>query len=153
MQQRRRSYLLPEVGAAPRDGPKLGGVEPVRGAREAEVELGKLCRGGRVRRERRHDVLRPAVELREVEHPEGGAGSEQRPEIRAAGEARGPLVPAHELDAAEAALPVRGESVERGWVAAVDGERGHGREAVREARGDEGVLLGDLLRVGARVDS
>jgi hypothetical protein len=42
-------------------------------------------------------------------------------------------VPAHELDAAEAVPPVRRHGVERGWVAAVDGERGHGGEAEREA--------------------
>jgi hypothetical protein len=38
-------------------------MEPVRGAREAEVELSERRGGGRMRRERRQDVLRPAVEL------------------------------------------------------------------------------------------
>jgi hypothetical protein len=54
----------------------------------------------------------------------GSSGAGARDPRRCRG--RAALVPAHELDAAE---------------------RGHGREAEREARGDEGVLLRDLVGV------
>ena len=70
----------------------------------------------------------------------------ERLEIRARVKAGRALLPAHELDTADAGPPVRCEAGERGGVAAVDGERGHGGEAVGEARRDKGVLARDLLR-------
>ncbi|KAM3207557.1 hypothetical protein ACQJBY_062678 [Aegilops geniculata] len=141
----------PEGGAGGGDGPELGGVEAVGGAGEAEVEVGEPGGGGRVRVERRHHVLRPAVELGEVERGELGAGPEQRLEIRAAGEVERPLVPAHELDGAQRGRPAGREAGECGGVAAVDGEAGDGGEVGGEARRHVGVPLRDLLRAEREV--
>nr|CAB3452035.1 unnamed protein product [Digitaria exilis] len=62
---------LPETGAGYRrcpPPPKLvGGAKSIRGDRQAEVDLGKRGGVGRVHGERRGDVLRPAVELGEIE--------------------------------------------------------------------------------------
>ena len=98
--------------------------------------------------EQRHDVAgEPSLACQEcVERPERGAAPAERLEIRAGVEAGRALVPAHELNAAEAGPPVRGEAGERGGVAAVYGERGHDGEAVGEVRRDESVPLRGLLR-------
>ncbi|KAF7007513.1 hypothetical protein CFC21_022443 [Triticum aestivum] len=95
------------------------------GAGKAGVEVGEPGGGGRVRI-KQHVILRPAVQLGEVQRGKRGAGLEQRLEIHAAGE----------IDVAKLTPPAgcECEAGMRGGVAAVDGEVGHGGEVDGEAR-------------------
>lgn len=74
-----------------------GGMEAIGGAGEAEVEVNEPRGGGRVRVERRQDILGLAVQLEEVERGELGAGLEQRLDIRTVEEVEGLLVPTYDL--------------------------------------------------------
>lgn len=95
------------------------------------------------------NVLRPAVELGEIESGQGRAGGEQRGKVGAEGEGGGPLVPADEPDGAEA-RPERGEGSHDGGIASVDGEGGDAGEGLGEAGGDKDGLLGEVVVIELR---